>query len=136
MIQPICKDMFLLSQKAKDADRSDLQTAADLMDTLKAHRNECVGMAANMIGIPKRIIVFSTGPAVFCMLNPKITAKSEPYDAEEGCLSLSGTRKTTRYRNITVSFQDLSFHTKQQKFNGYTAQIIQHEIDHTNGIII
>ncbi|MBQ6489059.1 MAG: peptide deformylase [Solobacterium sp.] len=136
MIQPVCKDLFLLSRPSKDADISDLQTAADLMDTLKSRRDSCVGMAANMIGVLKRIIVFSTGPAVFCMMNPVITARSGPYEAEEGCLSLSGTRKTTRYKNITVSYQDLSFHKKQQKFTGYTAQIIQHEIDHTNGIVI
>ena len=136
MERTICKDMLLLSRPSKDADISDLPTAMDLMDTLKSHRASFVGMAANMIGVLKRIIVFSTGPAVFCMMNPVITARSGPYETEEGCLSLSGTRKTTRYKNITVSYQDLSFHKKQQKFTGYTAQIIQHEIDHTNGIVI
>ena len=89
-----------------------------------------------MIGVSKRIIVFSTGPAVMCMLNPVITAKKDPYETEEGCLSLSGTRKTTRYKTITVEYDDLSFHRKKQTYTGYTAQIIQHEIDHLSGILI
>lgn len=136
MNRAIIHDTFFLSIPSSKAQKEDLPHAMDLIDTLKAHRHECVGMAANMIGVSKRIIVFSTGPAVMCMLNPVITAKKDPYETEEGCLSLSGTRKTTRYKNITVEYEDLSFHRKKQNYTGYTAQIIQHEIDHLSGILI
>ena len=136
MNREIIHDTFFLSIPSSKAQKEDLPHAMDLIDTLKAHRHECVGMAANMIGVSKRIIVFSTGPAVMCMLNPVITVKKDPYETEEGCLSLSGTRKTTRYKTITVEYDDLSFHRKKQNYTGYTAQIIQHEIDHLSGILI
>lgn len=136
MIRPICKDIFFLGQKSEPATMADKQVATDLLDTLNAHKKECVGMAANMIGVRKSIIVVNMGFMNMIMYNPVILDKNEPFETEEGCLSLSGTRKTTRYRNITVSYQDMNFKKQTQKFNGWTAQIIQHEVDHTNGIII
>jgi len=136
MIKPIVRDVLFLRQKSEEATKADLSCADDLLDTLKANSHRCVGMAANMIGVKKRIIVFSAGPLFITMLNPVITAASSPYETEEGCLSLDGVRKTTRYENITVRFQTKSFETKTQSFSGWTAQIIQHEIDHLNGIII
>lgn len=136
MVRPIMKDMIFLAQKSEDAARADITTAFDLMDTLRAHSDECVGMAANMIGVRKRIIVFNAGDMDMIMINPVITKKSDPYETEEGCLSLSGTRKTTRYEKIEVSYLDMSFAKKKGSFSGWTAQIIQHEIDHCNGIII
>jgi len=136
MIKPIVRDILFLKQKAQPATKNDLHVADDLLDTLKANTDRCVGMAANMIGVNKSIIVFSVGPMFFTMFNPKIIASSDPYETEEGCLSLDGVRKTTRYENITVKYQTRSFETKIQQFSGWTAQIIQHEIDHLNGIII
>ena len=136
MIKPIVRDVLFLKKKSTPATKADLAVAQDLLDTLKANSDRCVGMAANMIGVSKNIIVFSIGPMFFTMLNPKIVASSDPYETEEGCLSLDGVRKTTRYENITVEYQTTSFETKIQKFSGWAAQIIQHEIDHLNGIII
>ncbi|MBQ6450402.1 MAG: peptide deformylase [Solobacterium sp.] len=136
MIRPIVRDIMFLSQKAEAAGTADLGIAQDLQDTLNAHRQECVGMAANMIGCRKRMIIVSLGPVNTVMLNPVITKKSEPFETEEGCLSLSGTRKTTRYRKITLQYQDLSMQKHTQEFSGWTAQIIQHECDHLQGIII
>ncbi len=136
MIREIVKDTFFLSMPCEKAGKEDLGTAADLIDTLRANRGICVGMAANMIGVRKKIIVFSGSGPVECMLNPVITKKSGPYEIEEGCLSLSGTRRTVRYESIEVSYQDLSLRTKKKKYSGYTAQIIQHEIDHCGGILI
>lgn len=136
MVRPIMKDMIFLAQKSEDATKADITTAFDLMDTLRAHSDECVGMAANMIGVRKRIIVFNAGDMDMIMINPVITKKSGPYETEEGCLSLSGTRKTMRYEKIEVSYLDMSFAKKKCSFSGWTAQIIQHEIDHCNGIII
>ena len=136
MVRPIMKDMFFLSQKSRLATQEDLPVAQDLLDTLKAHRDGCVGMAANMIGVSKRIIAFNHGSDNMVMFNPEIIKSSDPYEAEEGCLSLQGTRKTTRYRSITVRYQNSHFQLKQRTFHGWTAQIIQHEIDHCNGIII
>ena len=107
-----------------------------MMDTLKAHSEECVGMAANMIGVKKRIIVFSADIIRAAMINPVIVKKSKPYEAEEGCLSLSGVRKTVRYREIEVSYLDINFKKQKQKYSGWIAQIIQHEIDHCDGILI
>ncbi len=136
MIKPIVRDAFFLSQKSEEATQVDLPVAQDLEDTLKANRERCVGMAANMIGYRKRLIIVATGFADIVMINPVITAKSEPYEAEEGCLSLPGTRKTTRYNRITVKYLDRKFAQHTQDFSGYIAQIIQHECDHLEGILI
>ncbi len=138
MVRDIMKDPVFLSIKSADATRADLPAAMDLLETLNAHRHECIGMAANMIGVSKRIIVYvdqQNGQAQL-MLNPVITAKSKPYDTEEGCLSLPGVRPTTRYEKISVEYFDLSFRKHKGSFTGLTAQIIQHEIDMTNGILI
>ena len=136
MIRPINKDRFFLAQKSAPATAADLAVAQDLMDTLKAHRETCVGMAANMIGVPKRIIAFVDGDAYQVMLNPELVQQSGPFEAEEGCLSLTGTRKTTRYQRIRVRYQNEQMQFRQKNFSGWTAQIIQHEIDHCNGIVI
>ena len=136
MVRPIMRDIFFLRQKAKPATKEDKQIVQDLLDTLKANEAGCVGMAANMIGVNKRIIAVNMGFINVAMLNPVIVKKSGAYETEEGCLSLDGVRKTTRYENIEVEFQDISFHKQRQKYSGWTAQIIQHEIDHCDGIII
>ena len=136
MVRPIMKDIFFLRQKAEPAGKEDLQVVQDLLDTLKANEAGCVGMAANMIGVNKRIIVVNMGFVNVAMLNPVIVKKSGAYETEEGCLSLTGVRKTTRYENIEVEFQDISFRKQRQKYSGWTAQIIQHEIDHCEGILI
>lgn len=136
MIRPIIHDPFFLGQKAEPASEADRQIMADLLDTLRANLDRCVGMAANMIGERKRIIVCCNGPLQMIMANPRITAKSGPYEAEEGCLSLAGVRKTRRYRTITVQYQDQAFRPRTGTFEGFTAQIIQHEIDHCDGILI
>lgn len=136
MIRDICKDETFLAQKAEAATADDLNTAQDLLDTLIAHKDGCVGMAANMIGELKRIIVFDDGGSHVAMLNPEIISCAGTYEAEEGCLSLSGTRSATRYRTIKVSYQDLAMKPRVKTFTGFTAQIIQHEIDHCNGVLI
>ena len=136
MIREICKDEAFLSQAAEAATQDDVQTASDLLETLEHHKSGCVGMAANMIGVNKRIIAFDNGGSYMVMFNPEIIKKSEPYTAEEGCLSLSGTRSTTRWRSIKVRWQNERFQERIKTFTGWTAQIIQHEIDHCNGIII
>ena len=136
MIRPIMKDIFSLRQKAQPATKEDMQVVQDLLDTLKANEAGCVGMAANMIGVNKRIIAVNMGFVNVAMLNPVIVKKSGAYETEEGCLSLTGVRKTTRYENIEVEFQDISFRKQRQKYSGWTAQIIQHEIDHCEGILI
>ncbi len=136
MIRPICRDIFLLGQKSVPATEADLPVAQDLLDTLKAHETECVGMAANMIGVSKRIIVIDSGMINMAMLNPAITRKSGKFTTEEGCLSLDGVRETTRYRDIEVTYQDMNMKNQKRKFTGWTAQIIQHECDHLDGIII
>lgn len=137
MIRPICKDMFFLALKSDTASAADLPAADDLMDTLKANADRCVGMAANMIGIKKRIIVFSLGNGKYMeMFNPEITQASRPYETQEGCLSLTGERPAKRFLSITVRYQDRTMRSRTQKFTDRTAQIIQHEIDHTNGILI
>lgn len=136
MIKPIVHDPLLLSKKSAPATFLDLPAAKDLLDTLIANREGCVGMAANMIGIQKRIIAFDDGGKLSVMLNPEIIKKSGEYETEEGCLSLSGIRKTKRFRNITVKYLDMDLHPKTESFFGFTAQIIQHEIDHCNGILI
>lgn len=136
MIRPIVKDIFFLGQKSETATKQDLNVGQDLMDTLQANRERCVGMAANMIGIKKRIIIVSMGFLNVVMYNPVIVKKDSPYETEEGCLSLTGVRKTTRYENIEVEYYDSSWKKHRQKYSGWTAQIIQHECDHLEGIII
>ena len=130
MVREICKDEFFLSQKADFATPDDLGTAQDLLDTLTAHKDGCVGMAANMIGVCKRIIAFDNKGEYLVMFNPVIMKKSTAYEAEEGCLSLSGTRKTKRFQTIKVQWQNEKFQTRIKTFTGWTAQIIQHDIDH------
>ncbi len=136
MIRPIIKDTFFLGQKSEDAVKDDIPIGRDLQDTLSAHRDRCVGMAANMIGIRKKIIIVSMGMAAIVMYNPRIIKKDMPYEVEEGCLSLTGMRKTVRYRNIEVEYLDGSWKKHRQAFTGQIAQIIQHEVDHLNGVII
>ena len=136
MIRPIMKDPIFLAQKSVPATKEDLQVAQDLLDTLTAHKDGCVGMAANMIGVSKRIIAFDNEGKYMVMFNPEIVKRSEPYEAEEGCLSLTGTRKAKRYLSIKVQYQNDQFQTRFKTFTGWTAQIIQHEIDHCNGVLI
>jgi len=136
MERPIMKDPIFLAQKSAPATAEDLPVAQDLLDTLIAHRAGCVGMAANMIGVSKRIIVFDNDGAYMTMFNPEIIKYTEPYEAEEGCLSLEGKRKTKRYRTIKVRYQNERFQVRLQSFSGWPAQIIQHEIDHCNGVLI
>ena len=136
MIKPIVRDAFFLNQKSEVATKADLPVAQDLEDTLRANRERCVGMAANMIGYRKRIIIVSTGFTGIVMINPVIIEKSGEYETEEGCLSLAGVRKTIRYDRITVRYLDMKFSEHTQTFSGYIAQIIQHECDHLQGILI
>lgn len=136
MIQPINYDTKSLSQKAELATKSDSSVVTDLLDTLKANSENCVGMAANMIGVNKRIIVFSMGMMNVPMINPFIISKSQEYTTSEGCLSLSGQRQTKRYKKITVKYLDSNFQEHTQKFSDFIAQIIQHEVDHCDGILI
>lgn len=136
MIREVCRDVLFLSQKAEPATKDDMQVVQDLLDTLKANEAGCVGMAANMIGVKKRIIVVNMGFLNIAMLNPVIVKKSGAYETEEGCLSLTGVRKTTRYQEIEVEYYDVNWKKQRGKFTGWTAQIIQHECDHLEGIII
>lgn len=136
MIRPIIHDPLFLAQKSEPAAEADRQIITDLLDTFRANLSRCVGMAANMIGEKKRMIVFCQGPMQMVMVNPVITDRSGEYEAEEGCLSLAGVRKTKRYRRITVKYQGLFFQWHTGTFEGFTAQIIQHEIDHCDGILI
>ena len=137
MIQPIMKDPIFLAQPAADATPADKQTAQDLLDTLVACKGACVGMAANMIGVCKRIIAFECGENDYMiMYNPEIVKMSQPYQAEEGCLSLTGTRKTKRWQTIKVQWQNEKFQPRIKTFSGWTAEIIQHELDHCDGILI
>ena len=136
MIKPIVKDVLFLSQKSEKATREDLSVGQDLQATLLANKDRCVGMAANMIGIRKKVIIVSIGLMNLVMYNPVIVKKDTPYETEEGCLSLEGVRKTIRYQNIEVEFMDSSWKKHRRKYNGWTAQIIQHEVDHLSGIII
>ena len=136
MIKPIMKDMFFLGQKSEPATKADIQLGVDLQDTLRANREACVGMAANMIGVRKRVIIVNMGLVDVVMFNPVLLKKETPYETEEGCLSLVGVRKTTRYENIEVEYYDMNWKKQRQKLNGWTAQIFQHELDHCNGIVI
>lgn len=134
--QNIIHDQLFLSQKSTSANRADLKIAEDLRDTLLANRDKAAGLAANMIGKNKRIIAFYVGPLPLVMLNPQIIRRSGEYLASEGCLSLNGERKTKRYKTITVTYQNMSLETKTQEFTGFIAEVIQHEIDHCEGILI
>ena len=137
MVKELMHDPIFLAQKSTAAGKEDLQTATDLLDTLMAHKETCVGMAANMIGVCKRIIAFDNDGSYMVMLNPQILKTAEPFDTEESCLSLlGGPRKTLRYRKIKVQYQTLELQTRIKTFEGFTAQIIQHEVDHCNGVLI
>ena len=136
MIRPIMRDPLFLQKPSQPATQADTAVMADLLDTLKANQERCVGMAANMIGVHKRIIVFYAGPFCMGMYNPQIVKKSEPYQTVEGCLSLTGERSTTRYGVIEVAYQDQQFKPQKMTYTGWVAQIIQHEIDHCDGILI
>ena len=136
MIREICRDETFLAQKAAPATADDLATAQDLLDTLAAHKSGCVGMAANMIGVNKHIIAFDNEGTYMVMFNPVIVRQSGPYEAQEGCLSLTGVRKTKRFQTIKVQWQNEQFQTRLKTFTGWTAEIIQHEIDHCEGILI
>lgn len=136
MIKAVVKDILFLEQKSELATKDDVEVINDLIDTLRANLDHCVGMAANMIGVKKRILVFSVGEMIIPMVNPVILKKEIPYEAEESCLSLEGFRKTTRYEKIEVEYLDRNFKKHKQGFTGFTAQIIQHEVDHFEGIII
>ena len=136
MVREIVHDVLFLKQKSTKADKNDMQIVTDLKDTLKANHDRCVGMAANMIGYNKRIIIFTAGIMDIVMINPVIVKKAQPYETEEGCLSLTGVRKTKRWEKITVEYQDTDFNKKRGDFTGFVAQIIQHECDHLEGIII
>ncbi|MBO6269332.1 MAG: peptide deformylase [Clostridium sp.] len=136
MVKKIVRDVFFLGQKSQEAVMEDTSVGQDLQDTLIANREKCVGMAANMIGVRKRIIIVNIGFINVVMYNPVILKRDTPYETEEGCLSLEGVRKTTRYQNIEVEYLDGSWKKHRQKYSGWTAQIIQHEMDHLEGIII
>lgn len=136
MVKSICRDVIFLAQRSLPATAEDVQTAQDLLDTLSAHRDGCVGMAANMIGVNKRIIVFDDNGRLSLMFNPEIINAVEPYEAEEGCLSLTGTRRTRRWKKIKVRYDTPEMQSRLKTYSGWTAQIIQHEIDHLNGILI
>lgn len=137
MVKPICRDNFLLSMKSAPAAAEDIRTAQDLLDTLAAHSHECVGMAANMIGVLKRVIVFQDGARLTAMLNPVILWRSqETYTAEEGCLSHDGTKPVLRHESIEAEYLDIKLKKHRKRFSGFTAQIIQHECDHLEGILI
>lgn len=136
MIREICKDVIFLAQKAEPATPKDLPVAADLLETLTYHKDGCVGMAANMIGVNKRIIAFDNEGEYMVMFNPEILRKTGPYETEEGCLSLTGVRPTKRWKTIKVKWQNEKFQQRIKNFTGWTAEIIQHEIDHCEGILI
>ena len=136
MIRPIVKDVLFLGQKSEPATKQNLPVGQDLMDTLRANQDRCVGMAANMIGVRKKVIIVNMGIMNVVMYNPVIVKKDTPFETEEGCLSLTGVRRTTRYQNIEVEYLDGSWKKQRRKYSGWTAQIIQHECDHLEGIII
>lgn len=136
MVREICREQSFLAQKAEPATPADLPVAADLLETLEHHKDGCVGMAANMIGVNKRIIAFDNDGHYMVMFNPEILRKSGPYETEEGCLSLTGVRPTKRWKTIKVQWKNENFQSRVKNFSGWTAQIIQHEIDHCEGILI
>ena len=136
MVKKIVRDPLFLAQRSETATEADKQVVTDLLDTLRANLDRCVGMAANMIGVKKAVIVVAAGPFQFAMVNPVITKKTGGYETEEGCLSLDGVRPCKRYKEIEVDYLDQDFKEQHGKYSGWTAQIIQHEVDHTNGIVI
>jgi len=136
MVKPVVRDIFFLNQKSEPATKADLQVGRDLQDTLQANRDKCVGMAANMIGVKKNIIIATIGFMDVVMFNPRLLSQSGPFRTEEGCLSLTGTRPCTRYERIEVEYLDFSWKKQTLKLQGWPAQIVQHELDHLNGIII
>ena len=137
MVKELMHDPIFLGRKSETATKADLQTAQDLLDTLAVHKDTCVGMAANMIGVCKRIIAFDNGGTPMVMLNPEIVKQSGEYETEESCLSLlGGPRKTKRYEKIKVRYQTMELEVRLKTFTGWTAQIIQHEVDHCNGVLI
>lgn len=136
MVKQIVRDVFFLAQKSEPATKENLQVGRDLLDTLQANRAHCVGMAANMIGVRKNIIIVNMGMLDVVMFNPVIVKKDKPYKTEEGCLSLDGVRPATRYENIEVEYYDFAWKKQKMKLSGWTAQICQHEVDHLSGIII
>ena len=136
MIRPIVRDVLFLGRKSEPATRMDGAVGRDLRDTLRANRDRCVGMAANMIGVGKRVIIVNVAFADVVMYNPVLLSKDTPYEAEEGCLSLDGVRKATRYQNIEIEYRDAAWNKRRQRYSGWIAQIIQHEMDHLEGIII
>ena len=136
MVRTIMRDPLFLAQKSEPATESDKQVIQDLLDTLKANQDRCVGMAANMIGVKKNIIAVAAGPFTFVMINAKITKRRDAFKTEEGCLSLEGVRPCTRYNEIEVDYLDQDFKPQHGKYSGWIAQIIQHELDHVAGIVI
>ena len=136
MVKEIVKDIFFLGQKSEPASKEDLPVGRDLQDTLAANREACVGMAANMIGVKKRVIIVNMGILDVVMFNPVLIRKDTPYETEEGCLSLPGVRKTTRYQNVEVEYYDMNWKKQRQKLSGWQAQNSQHELDHLEGILI
>lgn len=136
MVREIVRDVLFLSRPSAPAAPADLPAAADLLDTLAAHRDGCVGMAANMIGVSRRIIAIECGGQLLVLFNPEILKKTGPYEAEEGCLSLDGTRRTKRWQSVKVRYQNRAFETRIRTFSGFPAQILQHELDHCDGILI
>lgn len=136
MIKPIVKDILFLGQKSDEATKKDIAVVDDLMDTLRANLETCVGLAGNMIGVKKRVLVFAVGSIIVPMINPVILKKEKPYETEESCLSLMGVRKIKRYEIIEVEYLDRNFKKQKQVFTGFTAQIIQHEMDHFEGVIV
>ena len=136
MVKPIMKDVFFLGQKSEPATKADIQVGKDLQDTLQANRAGCVGMAANMIGVKKRVIIVNMGFADVVMFNPVLVSKNGIYETEEGCLSLEGVRKTKRYREIEVEYYDFDWKKQRLKLKDWPAQIVQHEMDHLSGKII
>ena len=136
MIRPVVRDVFFLSQKSEPATQGDLPVGTDLRDTLKANQDRCVGMAANMIGVKKSIITVNIGFTNVVMYNPVILKRDAPYETEEGCLSLDGTRRTTRYQNIEIEYRNAAWRKRRERYSGWIAQIIQHEMDHLDGVII
>lgn len=136
MIRPIVRDVLFLGRRSEPATPRDQAVGQDLLDTLAAHRDGCVGMAANMIGVRRRVIAVNIGFTNVVMYNPVLLAKDGPYEAEEGCLSLDGTRGATRFQNIEIEYRDAAWKPRRQRFSGWIAQIIQHEMDHLEGIII
>ena len=136
MIRPIVRDVLFLRQKSLTLTQGDPALDRDLRDTLQANRERCAGMAANMIGVGKRVIIVNLGFADMVMYNPVLRSRDTPYEAEEGCLSLNGTRWTTRYQNIEVEYRDAAWKKRRERYSGWIAQIIQHEMDHLEGIII